>query len=106
MAVHRDLVALVRGVLDEGAEIVPRREEVDAQFAAWLEGKIAEGQQFTPEQVQWLEGLKNHIATSIRVEDEDLYEVPFAQWGGKGKLIQLFPNLDEVMADLNEALAA
>lgn len=101
-----DLVALVRGVVDETAPIVPRREEVDAKFAAWLDEKIAGGAQFSPEQVQWLEGLKNHIISSIRVENDDLYEAPFAQWGGKGKLLQLFPNLEEVMEDLNEALAA
>ncbi len=56
-----------------------------------VNGPVATTQQagggviFTPEQRQWLDAIKDHIAKSLAIELDDFDEVPFSQYGGLGK---------------------
>lgn len=62
---------------------------------------------FTEEQMQWLRMIKEHIATSIHQDADDLDYTPFDAAGGKGRMFQLFGDrMDEIINKLNEALAA
>jgi len=50
---------------------------------------------------------RDHIATAISIEPEDLDLSPFNQGGGLGKGHQLFgEQLPKLLDELNEALAA
>ena len=69
--------------------------------------KAQTGTVFTPDQLAWLNLIRDHIATSLSIETDDFDYAPFSQQGGLGKAHQLFgdqllPMLDE----LNLALAA
>jgi len=62
---------------------------------------------FTPDQLAWLELIRDHIATSLSIEADDFDYAPFAQKGGLGKAYQLFgDDLDALLEELNEVLAA
>ena len=62
---------------------------------------------FTPEQLAWLKLIRDHIATSLSIELDDLDYTPFNQEGGLGKAHQLFRDqLPQLLEELNEALAA
>jgi type I restriction enzyme R subunit len=62
---------------------------------------------FTKEQMQWLYMIKDHIATSIHLNQEDLDYTPFDAEGGRGKMWQLFgTEMDTIIEELNEVLAA
>ncbi|MDB6066640.1 MAG: type restriction endonuclease subunit [Pedosphaera sp.] len=62
---------------------------------------------FTPEQLEWLNLIRDHIATSLSIEPEDLELSPFNQRGGLGKAHQLFvEQLPKLLDELNEALVA
>jgi type I restriction enzyme R subunit len=51
--------------------------------------------------------VRDHITTSIHLDRDDLDMAPFDAKGGLGKMYQLFvENMDAVIAELNEALAA
>jgi len=51
--------------------------------------------------------LRDHIATAISIEPDDLELSPFNQRGGLGKAHQLFGDgLDQLLEELNETLAA
>ena len=57
--------------------------------------------------MDWLRMVRDHIATSIHVERDDLDMAPFNAKGGLGKMYQLFgEQMDSVITELNEALAA
>ena len=57
--------------------------------------------------VAWLNLIRDHIATAISIEPEDLDLTPFNQRGGLGKAHQLFgEQLPKLLDELNEALAA
>ena len=62
---------------------------------------------FNEAQMSWLRMIKDHIATSIHLDYDDLEFTPFDALGGKGKMWQLFgEDCERIIAELNEVLAA
>jgi type I restriction enzyme R subunit len=115
-----DLVSLVRFAIHQDNELIPFPERVNANFKAWLatqqslsppsqgEGKGGGGvSRFTPEQLKWLEMIRDHIAANLSIEPDDFEYAPFSQQGGLGKVHQLFGDkLNTIIEELNETLAA
>jgi type I restriction enzyme R subunit len=102
-----DLVALVRFALEQQSVLAPFADSVSERFNEWLTAKAKAGVAFTPEQLAWLHLIREHIATAISIEPEDLELSPFNQRGGLGKAHQLFGDqLPKLLDELNEALAA
>jgi type I restriction enzyme R subunit len=85
-----DLVALVRFALKQQPVLAPFADSVSQRFDEWLAGKTKTGTVFTPEQVAWLQLIRDHIATSLTIEPDDFDFAPFSQRGGLGKVYQLF----------------
>jgi type I restriction enzyme R subunit len=99
-----DLVSLVRFALDQENELVPFPEKVDVNFKAWL---AQQGKDFTEEQLNWLEMIRDHIAGNLSIDTEDFEYSPFVQEGGIGKVYQLFGDeLNIILDDLNKRLVA
>ncbi len=102
------LVSLIRRVVGIDKELTPYDKTVDKNFADWV-WKKQQGAtiKFTKEQMQWLYMIKDHIATSIHLNQEDLDYTPFDAVGGRGKMWQLFgTEMDTIIEELNEVLAA
>ncbi len=109
-AVNRfaDLVPLVRFALEQQPVLEPFAESVQVRFQTWLESKRRDAAStFSPEQIAWLELIRDHIATSLSIEPEDFDYAPFSQRGGLGKAYQLFgDDLSILIDELNQLLAA
>ncbi|MDQ6632797.1 MAG: DEAD/DEAH box helicase family protein, partial [Verrucomicrobiota bacterium] len=106
---HRfaDLVALVRFALEQQPVLAPFSDSVSERFNEWLMDKAKSGSAFTPEQLAWLNLIRDHIATSLSIEPDDLELSPFNQRGGLGKAHQIFGNnLPALLDELNTVLAA
>jgi type I restriction enzyme R subunit len=102
-----DLVALVRFALEQQPVLEPFAESVTARCNEWLMDKAKAGVTFTPDQRAWLNLIRDHIATSLSIEPDDLELSPFNQRGGLGKAHQLFgAELPNLLNELNEVLAA
>jgi type I restriction enzyme R subunit len=102
-----DLVALVRFALEQQPVLAPFAESVTERFNEWLMDKAKTGTVFTPEQMAWLNLIREHIATSLSIEPDDFDYAPFSQQGGLGKAHQLFgEQLPKLLEELNEVLAA
>ena len=102
-----DIVSLVRFALHQEGELRPFQEQVHERFSGWLAQQEGSGRNFTEEQRQWLELIRDHIASSFAIETDDFEYVPFAQHGGLGKAYQVFgKELGPLMNELNEVLAA
>jgi type I restriction enzyme R subunit len=102
------LVSLLRRVSGIDPTLIDFSNKVDLNFRDWILKKNAGlHNRFTEEQMQWLRMIKEHIATSIHLDADDLDYTPFDAEGGKGKMWQLFgEQMDEIINELNEALAA
>ena len=102
-----DLVPLVRFALEQQPVLQPFADSVTERFNSWLNEKIKTGAVFTPDQIAWLNLIRNHIATSLSIEPDDFEYAPFSQQGGLGKAHQLFGDqLPKLLEELNEVLAA
>ena len=76
---------------------------------AWVQhvAKAKAGVTFDGEKLAWLHLIREHIATAISIEPENLELSPFNQRGGLGKAHQLFgEQLPELLDELNTVLAA
>jgi type I restriction enzyme R subunit len=102
-----DLVALVRFALEKQPVLKPFAESVGERFNEWMMDKAKAGVTFAPEQLAWLNLIRDHIATSLSIEPGDFDYSPFSQQGGLGRAAQLFGDrLNPLLAELNEALVA
>ncbi len=93
-----DIISLVRFAMGEMEVLEPFAVSVEEKFQQWLGGK-----EFSSVQVVWLEKIKEHIVTSVRIEAEDLQDMPQEAFQG----YQLFGNdLMGILDELNQVLAA
>jgi type I restriction enzyme R subunit len=101
------LVALIRRVCELDDKLTPHSERVRKNFQDWVMDKQkGSGPKFTEEQMVWLRMVRDHLITSFHIERDDLDLSPFDGKGGLGKMYQLFgAQMDEVMAEMNEAVA-
>ena len=100
-----DIVSLVRYAVGADDELAPFAEQVEERFRGWLATQEIAGREFTDEQRQWLEDIKDHIAGSVSIEPADLQHAPFVQRGGIGRAYQvcgdgLAPLLEELNLEL------
>ena len=84
---------------------------MDRRFAAWLqEQEQRRGRPFDPEQLDWLEAIRETINTNLVFVEKDFDSFPhFQQLGGRSKAVRLFGNrqqLNAILKDLNERLIA
>lgn len=102
-----DLVTLVRYALHEDAELVPFPDRVAERYRAWRLQQENQGREFTPEQLAWLERIRDIVASSLGINREDLIGPPFAERGGLGKAVALFgEDLNPLLEELSEVLTA
>lgn len=101
-----NIVSLVRFAMGESQVLSPFPDTVDERFYAWIARQEAEERSFSPEQVEWLKMIKEHIATSLGIGMNDFDFAPFHERGGVMRAYKLFgQDLGRIMGELNEALA-
>ena len=102
-----DMVSLVRFALEQEAQLVPYKDQVEARFENWLASQKAIGREFSAEQLMWLGLIKEHVASSLAIAPDDFDYAPFIQHGGLGKAYTVFGNqFSPLLEELTEALAA
>lgn len=102
------LVALIRRVCGLDETLTRHKDRVRRNFQTWiLEHHAGAGAKFSEEQMAWLHMVRDHLETSLTIERDDLEMAPFDAHGGLGRMYSLFgDSMDDVMSEMNEALAA
>ena len=102
-----DLISLARHALGVDAELVSYADQAQSRFQNWLAQQANKGRRFTPEQLGWLELIRDRILVDVEVRMEDFDETPFAERGGLGKVWSLFgEELETIVDELNQAVVA
>ena len=97
------------GAARPGPELAagPRRRDGRTALRGVAARQAAAGLTYTVEQRKWLDAIKDHIASSLRIEQDDFDDVPFSTLGGLGKAYELFgEQLGQILEAMNEGLAA
>ena len=102
------LVALIRRVCGLDEKLTRHSDRVRRNFQTWIMNHHAgAGEKFSEDQMAWLHMIRDHLETSFKIEREDLEMAPFDKHGGLGRMYVLFgAEMDDVMLEMNEALAA
>ena len=102
------LVSLIRRACGIDKELKAFDKTIEANFNKWIfKQHTGKHNRFTPEQLEWLRMIKDHIVSSYHIEIDDLDYTPFDAQGGKGKMQQLFgKEMNSIINELNEVLAA
>lgn len=101
-----NIISLIRYTIGQIDILEPFNNLVDRNFKEWLDQQESINKRFTPEQLEWLTMIKDHIATSLTIGREDFEFAPFVQKGGTAKVYKLFgQELNEILEELNERLA-
>jgi type I restriction enzyme R subunit len=102
-----DLVSLVRHAIVPDYPLQPYGSDVLSNYVRWKRERAEAGIVFTDEQLEWLDRMAEHIATSLAIETDDFQDGWFGQHGSLGKAHALFGDkLQSLLAELNERLAA
>ena len=76
------LVALVRRVAGLDTTLTTNEDRVRRNFQDWiLKRHSGAGEKFSEEQMDWLRMIRDHIATSVRIERDDLDYRPLRRQG-------------------------
>lgn len=103
------LIALVRYVIGIDKQLVPLSDTVKRNFQAWTMAYNSRhtDAMLTPDQMEILRMVRDHIATSFHITKDDFEFTPFNEKGGFYRFRQLFGNeAQSILGQLNEALAA
>ena len=94
---------MVKHAAREEEPLYTAEERVRQAFA-----KVTSGKQFSEEQQRWLERIREHMIANLSIDKEDFEVVPiFTRFGGWTPANRTFNNnLDDMIRDLNEAIAA
>jgi type I restriction enzyme R subunit len=100
-----NIVSLVRFAIGTVDVLQPFSANVNHRFTDWLVQQEKQRKRFTTEQLEWLNMIKDHIATSLTIGIEDFDNVPFNQKGGAVKAYELFgQELNKTLEELNTVL--
>lgn len=102
-----DLISIIRFEMGYADNLQPFDDTVNYNFMRWTLKCNAGAVHFTEEQMEWLRMIKDHIATSLSIEPEDLDLSPFDRKGGLGRFYEVFKEKYEaILQEMNEELVA
>jgi len=100
-----NIISLIRFAVGEAEVLEPFPEVVERRFREWVAEQEKMGIHFTPEQMEWLRMIKDHIAASAGISIDDFELTPFAEKGGAVKFYQLFgERTSKILEELNVVL--
>lgn len=80
---------------------------INKNFQTWIFKQQAGTTKYNEEQMEWLQLIKDHVATSLEVDTADLENTLFAERGGLSKFFKLFGNeYETLITELNKTLVA
>lgn len=102
-----DLVSMIRFEMGQADSLQPFADKVNYNFQQWTFRRNAGAVHFTPEQMEWLQLVKDHIATSLSIQTEDLDLSPFDRKGGLGRFYEVFgEQYEAILTEINRELVA
>jgi type I restriction enzyme R subunit len=107
MAQLTDLISLIRFEMGYADNLQPFADRVNYNFMQWTLRRNAGAIHFTEEQMEWLRLIKDHIATSLSIEKDDLELSPFDHKGGLGRFYEVFgAEYEDILDEMNKVLVA
>jgi type I restriction enzyme R subunit len=102
-----DLISIIRFEMGYTDDLTPFADRVNYNFMQWTLRRNAGAVHFTEEQMDWLRLVKDHIASSLSIEPDDLELNPFDHKGGLGRFYEVFgADYEKILQEMNIELVA
>ncbi len=97
-----DVISIVKHAAAQQAPLLTAEERVNQAM-----DKFLNAHKLTPEQMQWLSLVREHLVKNLSMDEEDFDLTPLlGMRGGKAKAKRVFGDLTVMISELNEAVAA
>jgi type I restriction enzyme R subunit len=97
-----DVISIVKNASAAQSPLLTAEERVNRAVDKFLTAR-----KLTPEQMQWLSLVREHLVKNLSMDEEDFDLTPLLEMrGGKAKARKVFGELNLLVAQLNEAVAA
>jgi type I restriction enzyme, R subunit len=97
-----DVISMVKHAAVRQSPLLTAEERVNRAMDRFLSAH-----KLTPEQMQWLSLVREHLVKNLSMDEEDFDLTPLLEMrGGKAKARKVFGNLRRIVAELNEVVAA
>jgi len=97
-----DVISIVKHASAVQSPLLTADERVNRAIEKFLESH-----KLTPEQMQWLSLVREHLVKNLSMDEEDFDLTPLLEMrGGKAKAKKVFADLPQLVLELNEAVAA
>lgn len=97
-----DVISIVKHAAKFQGPVLTDEERVNSAM-----NKLAAKHQFSLEQMQWLSLVREQLVKNLTIDEEDFDNAPPLQGrGGAAKAKRLFADLNFLVTQLNEAVAA
>ena len=97
-----DVISIVKHASAVQSPLLTAEERVNRAV-----DKFLTTHKLTPEQMQWLSLVREHLVKNLSMDEEDFDLTPLLNMrGGKAKARKVFSDLPRIVAELNEAVAA
>ncbi len=96
-----DVISIVKHAASVHEPVLTAEERVNHAM-----DKLIARSPFTTEQMQWLSLIREQLIKNLTIEEEDFDNTPLLQGrGGAAKAGRVFPNLSQLVRELNEVVA-
>jgi len=97
-----DVISIVKHAAALQAPLLTAEERVNRAIDNFIGAH-----KLTPEQMQWLSLVREHLVKNLSMDEEDFDLTPLLEMrGGKAKARKVFGELTKVVCELNETVAA
>lgn len=103
-----DIISIIKYELGQIDTLDSFATRVKLNFKNWMfKRNSSQGYQFNEEQTYWLQMIRDHIISSLTIEEDDFEYAPFDTLGGLGKYYKLFKNdYLNILNEMNVVLVA
>lgn len=97
-----DIISMIKHAAKDTEPLLSPEERVNQAIQ-----KVTQGKQLKAEQEQWMEYIKEHLKQNMTLDIDDLKELPvFTDRGGFKKFKRIFPDFENIIDEINMAIAA
>lgn len=100
-----NIISLIQYASGKIETLEPYVDKIDRKFNDWLKENRSKGKEYSNEELEWLNMMKNHFAVFLEINMTSFNQPPFVNKGGASKAYNIFGHdLNKILYEINERL--
>ncbi len=100
-----NIISLIQYASGKIDSLEPYVDKIDKKFNEWLKENRSNGKEYSAEELEWLNMMKNYFAVFLEINMTSFNQPPFVNKGGASKAYNIFGHdLNKILYEINEKL--